>query len=434
MNTTPSANADDVYKKVFFRLMPFLVFCYFIASIDRGNVAYSKLQFQSALGFDESIYALGASIFFLGYIMFEIPSNILLKRIGIRKTLLRIMFAWGFLCACLAFMKTETHYYTLRFFIGVAEAGFFPGVMYYLSKWAPPARRARVMAIFMASIGLSGALAGPIAGVIMTYMDGVAGMGGWQWLFILEGIPAMVLGVAAYFYLSDSPEQAKWLSKEELAVIQNDLDAEVVPTKSGSTVTLKEAMLNRRFIGLLFACFALMSGTAAFMFWMPTIFRSLGVEGFIRIGLYSSGPFLVAVVVQLLNARSSDKRGERKFHIATGLLFAAIAWLVMAVTTPPPLVAIIILTFIVAGTMASFGPFWSVPATILPPEHRAVGIAILTTLGGLASFAQPILAGIIIDSTGKISNTQYLNGFWMLGCTVLFLLIFRPKSQASEQS
>jgi len=422
--STP-ASPDDVYKKVFFRLLPFLVLCYFIASIDRGNVAYAKLQFQSALGFSESVYAIGASIFFLGYIMFEIPSNMLLKRIGIRKTLLRIMFAWGFLCACLAFMKTDIHYYTLRFFIGVAEAGFFPGVMYYLSKWAPPARRARIMAVFMASIGLSGALAGPIAGVIMTYMDGVGGMAGWQWLFILEGIPAMVLGVIAYFYLADSPEEAKWLSKDEVAVIRNDLDEEVVPTQSGSTMTLWEAMLNRRFIGLLFACFAVMSGTAAFMFWMPTIFRSLGVEGFIRIGLYSSGPFLVAVVVQLLNARSSDKRGERKFHIATGLLFAGVAWLVMAASTPAPAVAIVILTFIVAGTMSAMGPFWSLPATILPPEHRAVGIAAITTLGGLASFAQPILAGIIIDTTGEISNTQYLNGFWILGCVVLFLLLFK---------
>jgi len=429
MSTSSDVTREALYKKIFWRLLPFLVLCYFIAGIDRSNVAFAKFQFQAALGFSEAIYGIGGGIFTLGYLLFEVPSNMWLKRIGIRKTLLRIMCLWGALCVLMAFMQTQWHFYTLRFLIGAAEAGFFPGVLFYLSKWAPPHQRARMMGVFMASIGIAGALSGPIAGAILTYMDGTMGLAGWQWLFIVEGIPAVILGVTAYFYLDETPRAAKWLTPDELDHVEqdlaagNDASATIETGAKALSVPLISVLLTRQYIGLLFACFALMGGTAAYFMWIPTIFKSIGVDDMMQIGWYSAGPFAVAIVLQYLFAGSSDKHGERYWHIAAGFIVSALCWLIMAVIDLSPMFAVILLTAIVATTTISYGPFWSVPATILPPEHRAIGIATLTTLGGLASLFQPVAAGIIIDMTGDVSKSLYLNAGFIAVCVVVYLVL-----------
>jgi len=431
MNDTHTATqeaSDKVYAKIFWRLLPFLVICFVMANIDRTNIAFAKLQFQATLGFSEAIYGIGASAFAFGYLLFEIPSNMWLKRVGIRATLLRIMLAWGFFCALLAFMQTASHFYTLRFLLGVAEAGFFPGVMYYLSKWVPESRRAQALAIFTGSMGIAGTIAGPLAGLIMSAMHNRLGLEGWQWLFILEGIPAMVLGVIAYFYLDESPADAKWLSNEERERVIADLSAHDKSVEDESGKTLFSCIFSRTFIGLIVAGFALFHGIVAFFFWMPTIFKSLGVNSIMQIGLYSSVPFAAGILFQYLNGKSSDKRGERKAHISIGLVIAGSTWILLGLLEPSPLVGMVLLVVIVAGSMSATGPYWSIPPAILPAEHRAVGIAIATTAGGTAAFFQPILAGLIIDATSDINYSHFFNGGFILACVLGFQFLYRKET------
>jgi len=419
---------DGVYAKVFLRLLPFLVICFVLANIDRSNVAFAKLQFQATLGFSESIYGIGVSVFALGYLLFEIPSNIWLKRVGIRKTLLRIMMAWGFFCVLLAFMQTEWHFYTLRFLLGVAEAGFFPGVMYYLSKWVPESRRAQALAIFTGSMGIAGTISGPLAGVIMSGMDNRLGLEGWQWLFILEGMPAMALGVIAYFYLDESPADAKWLTEEERELVIADLSENEPLPGEQSGKSLVSCIFSRNFIGLVVAGFAMFHGIVAFFFWMPSIFKSLGVNSIMQIGLYSSVPFVAGILLQYLNGKSSDKRGERKAHISIGLAIAGSTWILLGLLDPAPLLGMFLLVVIVAGNMSATGPYWSLPPAILPPEHRAVGIAIATTAGGVAAFFQPIFAGLIIDATSNINYSHFFNGGFILACVLGFQFLYRKEA------
>lgn len=419
----PELDRDQIYQKIFWRLLPFLIACYLLASIDRGNVAYAKLAFQVDLGFSETVFGIGAGIFSLGYIAFEVPSNMMLKRIGIRATLLRIMLLWGGFCVALAFMVEAWHFYTLRLLLGVAEAGFFPGVMYFLSHWAPPERRAGTIAIFMGAIGLAGVLSGPVAGIVMTGMDGWLGLSGWQWLFIVEGVPAMVLGIVAYFYLDESPADAPWLSDAEKEAVLSDLAKSEGRSSASGSSTSTGGLINPIFIGTIFACFAAMAGTSAFMMWIPTILREFGITSIMHIGLYSSGPFAVALVCQLANAKHSDRTGERQWHVAVPMFIAGIAWLVLAHGNLGPVSALLTLTVIASGTMAAFGPFWAIPPAIFSTEKRAVGIAIVTTLGGAASFVQPVLFGMIID-LASIREAQVFNGIFVLGCVTIFAVLF----------
>lgn len=427
MSVDHSATA---YKKICWRLMPFLIICYFIASIDRGNVAYAKLQFTEQLGFTSAIYGIGAGIFFLGYILFEIPSNLLLKRIGIRRTLLRIMVTWGVLCALLALMTLPWHYFTLRFFLGVAEAGFFPGVMYYITKWATPSQRGQLIAIFMASIGLSGSLAGPIAGYILSHLDGFMGMHGWQWLFIIEGMPAVFLGIAAYFYLDESPKDAKWLTSEEKDSIQSAMDAEAsnAAVKGGS---IKSLFVKKEFYALCILGAGLMSGTAAVMFWIPTIFREAGITDYVKIGLYSSIPFLFAVVAQFLNARSSDKRQERFFHASLPICVAAIGWIAMATLADSVMGYAICMAVATLGIFAAMGPFWAMPSMYLNLENRAAGIAIISTIGGVASFVQPIAVGFLNDASGNLTGGFFYNGTFLAVSAISFLVLLNSRGKSS---
>ncbi|KPF92401.1 hypothetical protein IP81_06700 [Novosphingobium sp. AAP83] len=427
----PPLDRDAVYRRIFWRLMPLLIACYFIANIDRTNVAYAKLQFLDSLGFTETVYGIGAGIFSLGYIMFEIPSNMMLKRVGIRQTLLRIMLLWGMFCIALSLMADAWHFYTLRFLLGAAEAGFFPGVMYFLYKWVPADKRAGAMAILMTATGLSGVLAGPIAGVVITGLNGFMGLEGWQWLFIMEGVPAVLFGITAYFYLNETPGDAKWLTPEERQFVVDDVGRGSQPSVEASGKT--SSYLNREFIGVLCACLALMGGTTAFMMWMPTIMRGFGIESIMLIGFYSSGPFAVAVICQLANARHSDRHGERTLHIVIPLSIAACGWLALAFGDFSPLQAIVALTVIAAGTMAAFGPFWAMPPSILPAEKRAVGIALVTTIGGTASFVQPIVFGAAIDRFG-LGYAQMGNGIFIAVFIILFLAISPRRPSGAKQA
>jgi MFS family permease len=280
-----TSQAEAAYRKIYWRIIPFLMLCYLVAFVDRSNIGFAKLQFVKDLGLTEAVYGFGAGIFYLGYILFEVPSNLMLEKVGVRKTLLRIMTVWGVCSAATAFIATDWHLYILRFLLGAGEAGFFPGILFYLTLWTPAKRRARLTAMFMASIGVSGIIGGPLSGAIMTHLDGVWGLAGWQWLFLAEGVPAALLGVIAFFYLKDSPADATWLTDGEKATVLADLEAEKAAQSQNSHHSFGAALRAKKFYVLVGLALALIAGTGGIFFWLPTIIRSSGVHDVWDIGL-----------------------------------------------------------------------------------------------------------------------------------------------------
>lgn len=415
------AESDAVYRKIKTRLLPFLVLCYVFAYIDRSNIGFAKLEFTADLGFSDAVYGLGASLFYAGYVLFEIPSNLMLHRIGARKTLLRIMIPWGLVTAAAAFMVLPWHYYILRFLLGVAEAGFFPGVLLYLTYWVPSRVRASVMAVFLASMGISGVIGGPVSGAIMHGMAGVGGMSGWQWLFIIEGLPACALGVVAFYYLSDRPATAPWLTKAERDQVTADIAADA-PKAEEVSHSFGAALRSRRFWGLAALGFGIMTSTNGLFLWLPTIIKNAGHSSVLEVGLYSAIPFVFAVVVQYLNARHSDRVQERRMHAVRFAVLGTAGWLVMPLVASTPWAAIAVLTVIAVGTMGAMGPFWSMPAALLKGTAAAGGIATITTISGIGNLITPAITGWISSVTGSLTLSQLLYGA-VLGIGVILMLI-----------
>ena len=310
-------------------------------------------------------------------------------------------------------------------FLGVAEAGFFPGIMYYLTKWATNAQRAKFIAIFMASIGLSGCLAGPLAGMILSNMDGVLELRGWQWLFILEGIPAILLGITAYFYLDETPADAKWLSADEQNAIQHQIELESKALESHDSQSILSLFKQKQFYALFIIGTGILGGGAAIMFWIPTIFKRAGIENFVEIGLYSAIPFSFAVVTQFLIARSSDARQERVWHTVTPLIFAIAGWIAMATLPLNFAGSLMAMTVITMGSLGAMGPFWAMPCSFIHSELRAAGIAIISTIGGIASFIQPIAAGYLNYATGDLTGGFVYNASAISLAVILFMALIK---------
>lgn len=415
------AELDATYRLVGWRLIPILMLGYISAYIDRSNIGFAKLQFLTDLRLTETMYGVGAGLFYLGYCLFEVPSNLALAKIGARKTFLRIMVLWSLCSASLAFISTANHFYVLRFFLGAAEAGFFPGVLFFLSQWAPASRRARFTALFMSAMALSGIIGGPLAGLIMHSFDGLAGLRGWQWLFIVEGLPGCVLGIAAYVVLADKPSDARWLSADQKAWIENDLAKEA--TSRGGGVKhhkLSAALRDRRLYALSMMSIALISGIGGISLWLPTIVRSSGVTNVLHIGLLSAVPYIVAVIVQQWVARRSDRMLERRWHAAVPALVAALGWFVLPLVQDHAWLALFMLTLITAGSFGTTGPFWSLPATYFSGTAAAGGIAIVTTCGGIAGFFSPIVVGWATTATGSLAlGLVYYGTLMALGALAL---------------
>ncbi|PUA16338.1 MFS transporter [Glaciimonas sp. PCH181] len=426
------AVADATYKKVMWRLMPFLMLCYVVSFIDRSNVGFAKLKFMSDLGFTDAIYGIGAGIFYVGYVLLEVPSNLYLHKVGVRKTLLRIMVLWGLFSAAMAFMSTPSHFYIMRFLLGAAEAGLFPGMLLYLTYWVPLSRRARFTALFTASIPIAGMIGGPLSGWLIHVFDGVAGMKGWQWLFLVEGLPACFIGVAAYFYLQDSPAKSSWLSAEQKALIQRDFDAEA-KAKSGKTHhSFKAAMREPKLYWLAGMGVAVLVGTGGIFFWLPSIIKKSGIDNVFEIGLLSVIPFFIALVTQYLNARHSDKTGERRWHVAIPALIAAAGWITLPAVQDSVALSVLMLTLVTAGTLSLTGPFWTLPSTFLSGTAAAGGLALLSTLAGIGSVFSPMLVGWLSTTTGSLMIGQYYFGGWMLFGAVTLLIGVKPEALAKS--
>jgi MFS transporter, ACS family, tartrate transporter len=393
-------------RKVTLRLIPFLFLLYVIAWLPRVNVGFAALEMNADLGFSSATFGFGSGIFFLGYCLFEIPSNIILERVGARLWIARIMVTWGLISAGLMFVRTPAVFYLLRFLLGVAEAGFFPGVIYYLSLWYPTAQRARAIAAFMTAVPVTGLIGGPLSGALLG-LDGIYGLKGWQWLFLLEGLPAVVLGSSVMFYLTDRPETARWLGPTERDWLIETLATErkACPLTPNIRVALTDATVWK--LGIIFLLVA--AGFYGYSFWAPLIVKSLtGLSNF-KVGLVLGAISAVTILGMLLNSYHSDRTAERAIHIAVPLFVMAVG-LVGCALLRQPVLAIIALALVPLGHCASYGPFWSMPTQFFTGPAAAAGIALVTMIANVGSFAGPTLIGVLEARTGTHTAAFLLLG------------------------
>jgi len=396
---------EALYRKVALRLIPLLLACYVVAYLDRVNVGFAKLQMMDQLGFSDTVYGLGAGMFFIGYFLFEVPSNIILQRMGARVWIGRIMISWGLISAAMMFVTTPTMFYVMRFFLGVAEAGFFPGIILYLTYWYPADRRARITAMFMTGIAIAGVIGGPVSGIIMKYTDGIYGWQGWQWMFLLEGLPSVALGVVVIIMLDDRIVDAKWLTEDERALLARNIAKDEAHKEDESFGRIISS-------GRVWLCaaiyFSYVMGVYGVSFFLPTIIKSMGHTDVVEIGLISSITYSVSVVVMLLVARSADRTGERRWHVAIPGVLGAVGLALSVVLAKDGTLAIAALTLGLSGIMTTLPLFWSLPTAFLAGTGAAAGIALINSLGNLAGFVSPYAVGWLKDATGSTDAGVYM--------------------------
>ncbi len=406
-------------SKAAWRLVPFLGLCYAVNFLDRVNVGFAALAMNQDLGFTPSIFGTGAGIFFIGYILFEIPSNLALQRFGSRIWIARIMISWGLVATAMAVVSGETSFYVMRFLLGVAEAGFFPGIILYLTYWFPAAERARIVSLFMAAVPLATVVGGPVSGALLE-LHGLWGLTGWQWLFIVEGLPAIVLGVITLKFLDDRPEQAEWLSTKERAALAQTLGVEAKATREVGYAGLGQAVSRPRVLVLGLLYFCLVVGLYGIGFWMPQVIQTFGLTP-LKIGFLTAVPYLFATIFMVLWGAHSDRTGERILHVALPLLLAALAFAWSAFTGPLGL-TMVALTLATLGIYAAIGTFWSLPTAILTGTGAAAGLALVNSMGNLGGFAGPSMVGVIREATGSFTAALlFLAGALALAAAIALL-------------
>jgi D-galactonate transporter len=428
MNNQTPADLDSLYSKVTRRIVPLMVLGYIAAYLDRVNVGFAKLQMLEDLQFSQTVYGFGAGIFFVGYFLFEVPSNMVLHRIGARRWLARIMISWGLISAAMMFVTTPASFYTLRFLLGAAEAGFFPGVIYYLTQWYPAARRGRIVALFMTGVAICSFAGSLISGAIMQAFDGVSGLAGWQWLFVIEALPALVIGVYYLFRLTDNIQSATWLQPDEKAVLAAQLAAEDASKPAG---TFKTAFQDWRVWVACFMYFCCASGLYGLGFWLPTIVADMGVKSTLEIGLLTAIPYGVAGVGMVLVGRSSDRNLERRWHFAVSAAMGGLGLVLSVQFASYPAIALAALTLATLGVLSASPLFWNFPTALLKGAAAAAGIAVINSIGNLAGFGIPFLVGWIKDATGSTANGMYCIAALLFSGAVLALVVkFTNKSSA----
>src|SRR6201994_1932398 len=427
------ANAmDDVEKrvigKVMRRLIPFLIMCYFVAYLDRVNVSFAKLHMDQALGFSEAAFGLGAGLFFIAYFLFEVPSNLFLERVGARVWIARIMISWGIVSAAFAFIPSiagatgisnEGGFYTLRLLLGACEAGFFPGIIFYLTLWFPAVYRARVISYFMLAIPISSIVGSPISGMLLN-LSGL-GLDGWQWLFILEALPSILVGLAVLFYLTDFPRQARWLQPDEIAWLENVQATEKRNKEKIEHLSLFQALTDIRILACALVYFCLNAAGYGVAFFLPTIIKGFGVSD-TQTGLIAALPFIFGAVGMVVFGRHSDRTMERKGHVAVALLMGAVG-IGLSTVVSSPVIIMALLCFAQIGVSAVPPMFWPLPSSFLTGASAAAGIAAINSLGNLSGFAGPYAMGYLKDMTGNFTaGLLLLAGCALLGAIVVALL------------
>ncbi len=411
---------DRIYRKVTIRLLPVLFLSYVAAYLDRVNVGFAKLQMLNDLHFSEAVYGLGAGIFFIGYFLFEVPSNIILHRVGARVWIARVMISWAIVSGLMMFVASPTMFYALRFLLGVAEAGLFPGVILYLTYWYPARRRGRVVALFMTGIPIAGLVGGPLSGWIMQSMSGVSGLAGWQWLFIIEALPSLAMGCVVLAFLDDGIAEAKWLAPEERRVLERNIAADMDEVTSHA---LRDGFTNPKVWLLSFIYLFFIMGLYGVGFWLPTLIKGAGVNDPLTIGLLTMLPYSSAAVAMVVVGRLSDAARERRWHLAVPGMVGVIGWLVSIRFSSDPVVAEAALTVATIGVLVTLAQFWNLPTAILAGAAAASGIAVVNSVGNLAGFVSPFVIGWIIDTTHSTALGVYtLAGSLLVGSLLVLTL------------
>lgn len=424
--------SDRVFRLIDIRVLLFLAICYAFAYIDRINIGFAKLQMQQDLALSDAAYGLGAGIFFLGYVLFEVPSNLLLARIGARRTLSRIMILWGIVSVSMCLVTNATTFYAMRFLLGVFEAGFAPGMILYLSYWYPKERMARALALLLGAAPVGGIFAGPLSGWVMSSLSGAAGLAGWKWIFIIDGLPAVLLGVVAFFWLKDSPDRAPWLSADARAC----LDGLVSSTTANRYAhrSLPAIVRSPRVYGLAAAYFCLICGLYAIGFWLPAILKATGIKSYFQIGLYSAVPYVAAVVSMYVLACSSDQLKERRWHAAIAALVSAAALAVATLSIERFGTALFAITVATGAMYAAYSVFWAIPHDVLSGPAAVGGIAFINTLGLFGGFLSPTMIGWVKTVTGKTESGLFVIVILLLAGAALLMCCPVTAMRETERS
>lgn len=420
---------DSVYRKIAFRLIPCLFVGYLMAMFDRASVGFAKLQFLTQLGFSEAVYGFGAGLFFLGYMFFEVPSNIYLHKQGVRRTLLRIMVLWGAITALTLFIRTPNEFYFARLVLGMAEAGFLPGVVLYLTYWFPTDKKAQVTALLLMAHPISGILGGLVAGSIMTQFSGHFGLAGWQVLFLYLGVPTIFLGVFSFFYLTDRPEKASWLTAREKQLLQDEITSvNEGPKHAGMLSFLKDGRIYITALGY----FTVVSSVTTLSLWGPTIIKELGISDVSRIGPISAIPYAVGALGMYLVGRSSDHFLERRWHFVICSLLTAFGFIGLSMFHSDFNIAMAFLCIAAFGIFGGFPLYLTIPASFLPRSSAAGGIALVTTLGSFGGFLTPWVLGMVKNFTGSIySGLVFSAATSLLGGLLVCLVMGNKRFQSS---
>jgi D-galactonate transporter len=394
-----------VYRKLTWRLMPYLFLCYILAYVDRVNVGFAKLQMQQDLRMSDSVFGAGAGIFFIGYFIFEVPANIMLQKIGARRWLGPIMIVWGVVSACTMFVSTTAAFYGIRFLLGIVESGFFPGVILYLTFWFTRSHRAKMVAVFMSAVPLAGVVAGPISGWILESMTGVGHLSAWQWLFLAEGVPSVIAGFAALVFLTDSPAKASWLTDAEKRLVLDRLrEEEELKQKTGAGGhRLIDAFRDPKVWLLCLVYFGFTGGNYGLGFWLPQVIKDTVTKDPLLIGWISVIPWAAATIGMLLAGHHSDATGERRWHVALSGILMSVAFAISAIPGISGVAGLVALTFAAVGIMCALSLFWSLPTSILSGAAAAAGIAWINSVGNLAGYLSPFMVGKVRDATHSMT-------------------------------
>ena len=397
--------ADSTHRAVTWRLMPLLLVCYLFAHLDRINIGFAKMQMSQDLHLSDTVYGLGAGLFFIAYALFGVPSNLMLDRVGPRRWIACLMVVWGLLSTSMLLIESSSAFYLLRFALGAAEAGFFPGILVYLNRWYPAGRRAQVTALFAIAVPLAGVVGGPVSGAILAFMHDTGGLRGWQWMFLLEGAPVVLLGLVVLAVLPEHFERVSWLNEQQKATLRAQFGEE----EQRKPVTSFGAIFASRALWLLVAVYcAVMLAVNTLAVWMPSLIHSAGVASDASVGLLSAVPYVAGCVFMLACGRSSDRHRERRWHLCVPLLMAA-AGIAIAAIAPGQAVPVMAgLVLAGMGASAALPMFWQLPPAFLNARTQAAGIALISSLGSIASFFTPYFIGWVRDTTHSASLALYV--------------------------